>query len=381
MKNRRNILTTILILERLLNSLTTLAFSPVIVAVRQKSIFSQSHLKSSSSTTTPFLENESQNESIIQRTQYTIDDSVCPPTDRAELKKIVVKHCASLPRFLGKKPIARHTQEAYDQVMKEIDLITSGKDNMETDIILDSGCGTGRSSILLGEQYPNHIVIGIDRSFVRLSRRYIMMSDEQERDNIENKEGEGEKEENEIINPESDEIMESAIHQSNHRHHHSEEKESMRPICQKISTNVILVRAELTDFWRLCLKEDKNFGHKITHHFILYPNPYPKKNRIKKRFYAHPSLPIICQIGGEVMVRSNWRGYLEEFEYSVQCAQEYYNNDCDSEEEGSRSFEIISDGGVKERIDKSVALTNFERKYDNVGEKTYELRMTINQNT
>ena len=43
-----------------------------------------------------------------------------------------------------------------------------------TDIILSpvmySGCGTARSSLLLGSMYPNHLVIGIDRSLARLWR-------------------------------------------------------------------------------------------------------------------------------------------------------------------------------------------------------------------
>jgi hypothetical protein len=33
--------------------------------------------------------------------------------------------------------------------------------------------------------------------------------------------------------------------------------------------------------------------------------------------------------------------------------------------------------GPQERVDKSLAFTNFEKKYDDVGEKTYELKLRV----
>ena len=113
----------------------------------------------------------------------------------------------------------------------------------------------------------------------------------------------------------------------------------------------------------------------IEHHYILYPNPYPKKNRLKKRFYAHPSFPLILALGGEkIVVRSNWKGYLSEFADSVAYANEYY------EEAGSidatniaRPYAEAAVKGPGERIDKSLAYTLFEKKYDDVGENTFEL--------
>ena len=92
-------------------------------------------------------------------TQYTINDDVCPPLDESELRVIVQKHCKHLDTFLQNKPIAKHTQAAFDQIYPHVDA--------SKNIILDSGCGTGRSTLILGEKYPNHTVIGIDRSFVR----------------------------------------------------------------------------------------------------------------------------------------------------------------------------------------------------------------------
>uniref|UniRef100_A0A7S3PXI0 tRNA (guanine(46)-N(7))-methyltransferase n=1 Tax=Chaetoceros debilis TaxID=122233 RepID=A0A7S3PXI0_9STRA len=253
-------------------------------------------------------------------TQYTINDDVCPPIDEAELRKIVQKHCECLQRFTKNKPIAQHTSAAFDQILPHID--TTKK------IILDSGCGTGRSTLLLGERYPSHTIIGVDRSFVRLNRNCISKKGDADSDSNEN---------------------------------------NQRPF-QAVSSNVLLVRAELSDFWRCCLDAKLE----VDQHYILYPNPYPKKNRIKKRFYAHPSFPIILNLGGsKIVVRSNWEGYLKEFAKSVEYADELYV----SQEMENLALPYLQDAkvGPKERVDKTVAWTNFEKKYDDVGEKTYEL--------
>ena len=41
-------------------------------------------------------------------------------------------------------------------------------------IILDSGCGTAKSTIRLGLQYPDAIVLGIDRSLLRLTKNKLV---------------------------------------------------------------------------------------------------------------------------------------------------------------------------------------------------------------
>lgn len=260
-------------------------------------------------------------------TQYTINDDVCPPMDPGELKKIVQKHCSTLDTFLQKKPIAKHTQEAFDEISTFV--------NPSKPIILDSGCGTARSTLLLGEMYSEHTVIGIDRSFVRLSRSTITKGND------------------------TDLLVDGTI----------PTEKSMRPF-QAVSSNVLLVRAELIDFWRCCW----NAGWNISHHYILYPNPYPKKNRVKKRFYAHPSFPLLLKIGGDITVRSNWEGYLKEFAESIEYAHEFYSESIATD---NFALPYIDDArnGPLERLDKSLSLTNFEKKYDNVGERTFELKL------
>ena len=261
-------------------------------------------------------------------TQYTINDDVCPPIDPADLTKIVQKHCSTLDRFLENKPIAKHTQAAFDQIFPFVDA--------DKKVILDSGCGTARSTLLLGEMFPEHTVIGIDRSLVRLNRNALSTKGE----NSESKEDDADA-----------------------------PNEDSQQSFQAVSSNTLLVRAELTDFWRCCLKSEWD----ISHHFIYYPNPYPKKNRVKKRFYAHPSFPLILQIGGEITLRSNWEGYLKEFAQSVEYAHELY--DTDSMENHAKPYLKDALIGPVERTDKSIAFTNFEKKYDDVGEMTYELHL------
>mmetsp|Transcript_6259 Transcript_6259/g.7934 ORF Transcript_6259/g.7934 Transcript_6259/m.7934 type:complete len:321 (-) Transcript_6259:45-1007(-) len=270
-------------------------------------------------------------------TRYTINDEVCAPIDEAELRKIVQKHCRSLNIFLDNRPIAAHTKDAFDQIYDKVD--------PSRDIILDSGTGTGRSTLLLGEMYPEHTVIGVDRSFTRLSR-------------------------NALENEKAEEVViATSKGESHYGNSDSDTGSSQRPF-QALSSNVFLVRAELTDFWRLMLQTDWN----VSHHYMLYPNPYPKKNRIKKRFYAHPSFPLILQLGGQIVLRSNWEGYLKEFTDSVVYADEFYQSVENSNFENV-ALKYVKNAtiGPKERIDKSIAWTNFEKKYDDVGEKTYEL--------
>ena len=251
---------------------------------------------------------------------YTLNDNVCPPTDQHLLKGLIHRSCSSIDNFLERKPIAAHTRAAFADIKDFID--PSKK------IVLDSGCGTARSTLLLGELHPDKQVIGVDRSFVRLNKNTRLANDH----------------------------VQVSI-----------EEESLRPF-QAVSSNVILVRAELADFWRCCIQE----GWHISHHYLLYPNPYPTKARIKQRWYGHPAFPLILQLGGEIMVRSNWEGFLQEFAKSVEYANEYWSESCHANNYASPYLEAAKIGPT-ERINKSRAWTNFEKKYDDIGEPTYEL--------
>lgn len=120
-------------------------------------------------------------------------------------------------------------------------------------VIIDSGCGCGDSTRALAAQYAQAWVIGIDKSAVRLA--------------------------------------------------HAQALARATPL-----SNLRLVRAELGDFWRLAA--DHHWP--VEAHYLLYPNPWPKKKHLMRRWYAHPAFMDLIRLGGHFEVRSNWRTYAEE---------------------------------------------------------------------
>jgi len=263
-----------------------------------------------------------------KRTLFTIDDSVCPPTDEEILGHIVTKHCSTLDTYLKRSPFAAHTRVAFAEVETYAKKFFSRSGipsqevlSSEPGLILDSGCGTGRSTRMLGERYPNDLVIGVDRSLTRLSKNMGRSP---------------------TGNEENDSFVRTLDGQP----------------------NVLLVRAELSSFWRLIV----DAGWTFRRHFLLYPNPYPKPRRLKSRFYAHPVFPTLLSIGDEIIVRSNWLGYLDEFTKSAGYVSNYYSDAC------LYNFESIGPAPILIK-DEGSALTNFERKYYECGESVYELRL------
>ncbi|SHF37357.1 tRNA G46 methylase TrmB [Modicisalibacter ilicicola DSM 19980] len=151
-----------------------------------------------------------------------------------------------------RKPVAEHTRRAFDEARAWLSA-------QERALILDAGCGTGVSTRRLACAYPDHAVIGIDRSADRLARQHGTLPD-----------------------------------------------------------NACLVRADLVDFWRLVLAA----GWQPARHYLLYPNPYPKSGHLKMRWQGHPVFPVIQALGGRLELRSNWRLYLEEFAEATRLASD-----------------------------------------------------------
>lgn len=142
-----------------------------------------------------------------------------------------------------RKPLAAHTCAAF----AEADAWLA---RHSAPLIIDAGCGVGLSTRQLAQQFPEHAVIGIDRSADRLARNH-----------------------------------------------------------GPLPANALLVRADLVDFWRLALTA----GWQPQAHYLLYPNPYPKSAHLKMRWHGHPIFPVILGLGGRLELRSNWRLYVEEF--------------------------------------------------------------------
>lgn len=148
------------------------------------------------------------------------------------------------------KPIAAHTQQAFDEAVQWLNQRTG-------DLIFDSGCGIGESSRIIAAQNPQSSVIAIDRSEIRLSKH--------------------------------ERIFEETL------------------------DNLLFVRADILDFWRLAVAE----SWQLEKHFILYPNPYPKAAHVQRRWHASPVFTDLLKLGGELTVRSNWKTYIDEFVFAL----------------------------------------------------------------
>ena len=81
------------------------------------------------------------------------------PDIHEKLDEIVNKHLAA--EF--KKPIAAHTQAAFDEVNAKVQVF-------DGPLILDSCCGVGESTANLAKRHPDALVIGIDKSSYRLDK-------------------------------------------------------------------------------------------------------------------------------------------------------------------------------------------------------------------
>ena len=173
--------------------------------------------------------------------------------DEAAVLQLVERHVALHETYLDKRPIAKHTAAAF-QTAAEF------ARSRNTPLIIDAGCGTGRSTLKLAERYPDRTVIGVDRSEARLSKG------------------------------------------------------------RQAPANALLLRAELGDFWRLL--NDSN-DLRVEETYLLYPNPYPKTKMLKQRFQGHASLPsLLNACGHKLTVRASWRTYLEEFRIACRRAGE-----------------------------------------------------------
>ncbi|MGD9870705.1 MAG: tRNA (guanosine(46)-N(7))-methyltransferase TrmB [Thauera sp.] len=189
-----------------------------------------------------------------------------------------------------RKPYADYNRAALTQALADWD----GK----APLILDAGCGVGHSTIQLARAHPGHWVIGVDQSEDRLNRR-------------------------------------------------KPYPEALLP------TNMVFVRADLVDFWRLL----DDAGLRLARHYILYPNPWPKIGHLGRRWHAHPVFPWIPRLGGVLECRSNWQVYIEEFALALE--------------------ETIGRPVPWARFEAQVPLTPFERKYRDSGQALYRLELEL----
>ena len=164
-------------------------------------------------------------------------------------------------------------------------------------LVLDSGCGVGESTEHLAARHADCWVIGVDKSARRLARRGAQA----------------------VVNQD----------------------------------NAWWVRADLVDFWRLAAAA----GWRLQHHYLLYPNPWPKAEHLQRRWHGHPVFPTLMALGGALEARSNWRIYLAELALALRCY-------CGLQP-------LVEDFRAEEFI------TPFERKYARRGESLYRLHLPL----
>jgi tRNA G46 methylase TrmB len=265
-----------------------------------------------------------------------------------KLEDTVIRHLHTLDRFDEHNTIAAHTKEAFAEALSFVDKAYSKEEKSNKFVILDSGCGKGLSTFRLAQMHPGIPVIGVDRSFNRLSKNGMFNSGDNK-------------------NNSSSTSRENA------------NRDRYRP------PNALLVRAELADFWSLVLKESDWLMHS---HYLLYPNPYPKARHLGRRWHGHAVFPALLALGGAIRVRSNWHIYCEEMRLATTAAMPSYPAWFASEARiSSGPYKYSKDaqqlhykeggGGGDDLTLVPAPMTHFERKYMHLGVALHETRVDL----
>jgi tRNA (guanine-N7-)-methyltransferase len=203
------------------------------------------------------------------------------------LDSVVLKHL----HHRWRRPLPDWVQQLADDSLQQ---------HADAPWILDSGCGTGLSTLQLARAFPEHWVIGIDQSAHRLGR-----------------------------------------------------------ISTNPPANLRYLRVDAQDFWRAL-----HLRHiRLSRHYLLYPNPWPKAHHLMRRWHGHPVWPTLLAMGGVLELRSNWPVYVQEF---------------------GRALALSTDAAVHmDTLDNTDALqqplTLFEKKYAASGHAIARLRCDLNQ--
>ena len=264
-----------------------------------------------------------------------------------DLEEVVRKYARTT--FL--RPIADHTREAFAQaeefIRKFYETAEKGDPGTESGVtnairdgapganaetapvavILDSGCGTGESTIHIARRFPGIPVIGIDKSCARL-----------------NKAG----------NP-------------------------SQTAGEDVPANAFWIRAELLDFWRLALDYAKAGKWTIPYHAVYYPNPWPKQSEATRRFHMHPIFPTLLALGETIELRTNWEIYAREF---AEAARIVYDEAAKGDSGLLRLRSAQAPAGMTdaagmtikcESFDPEKPETAFERKYKEARQKLWRV--------
>ena len=227
------------------------------------------------------------------------------------LEAVVRKYAATT--FL--RPVADHTREAFEMASDFLRSFYGSRATGRLDLVLDSGCGTGESTLHLAKKFPNVPVIGVDKSAVRLSKA-------------------GNERQLEV---------------------------SAGASCE-VPANAFWVRAELLDFWRLALEKVNAGEWNVLHHALYYPNPWPKESEANRRFHLHPIFPVLMRLSPVTELRTNWEIYAREYKEAARIA-----GDC-----LSLNLNVECAAFNPENPE-----TVFERKYQTAGQELYRTLVRV----
>lgn len=197
-----------------------------------------------------------------------------------------------------RKPFAPHNIDAFRRAESWL-----AQQPSPAPLIFDSFCGVGESTNTLANRYPESLVLGIDKSAHRLGKHLL------------------------------------------NRQHFAGGRD-----------NYLLVRADVDDFWRLAAEA----GWRLTKHFLLYPNPWPKPGQLKYRVQGSAVFPTLLQLGGDIELRSNWPVYVREFGLALTLA--------------GQTNEVVP-------FQPDPPITPFERKYSAAGQTLWRCRCSIQAKT
>ncbi|GGD59186.1 tRNA (guanine(46)-N(7))-methyltransferase TrmB [Lacimicrobium alkaliphilum] len=171
-------------------------------------------------------------------------------------------------------------------------------DGWKGPLVMDSCCGVGESTAEIARLNPDAKILGVDKSALRTEK---------------------------------------------HQRGYAADKQ-----------NYLVLRADLNDFWRLAHQA----GWRLYKHYLLYPNPWPKSAHIKRRWHGSAAFADILMLGGELILRSNWPLYVEEFSLALKIA---------GIEAPAHLYHAES------------AITPFERKYWASGQQSWQLIANLKQ--
>jgi tRNA (guanine-N7-)-methyltransferase len=190
-------------------------------------------------------------------------------------------------------PHRRPQDDRFTRLFAELDRLIA---DQGLRVVLDSGCGTGLSSRALAQRFPKCLVIACDRSAARLRKASGGIS---------------------------------------------------RP------DNLRIIRADLPALWA----HARTTGWPVLHHFLLYPNPWPKPRHLTRRWHANPAMADLLALGGTFEMRTNWALYADESAQAIGCWT-----------------------GLKvsaELFRPELPLSAFERKYQRSGHALFRVRATL----